>query len=43
MNIKDKDKYVLLINRGNKYLKINFQILTQVITDLEILVLAIIF
>lgn len=24
MNIKDKDKYVLLINRGNKFLKINF-------------------
>lgn len=24
MNIKDKDKYVLLINRGSKFLKINF-------------------
>ena len=24
MNIKDQDKYVLLINRGNKYLNIKF-------------------
>ena len=43
MNIKDQDKYVLLINRATSILILNFQILIQIIIVSEILVLVIIF